>query len=354
MQRAVWIGGCAAAVLSSALVVYWQWPAPTPVAVLPAPVLSAPNISPAPVAPAPVAVAPARSKSAAIVPGMADTEVDGALMVDAAGNLVLDLAVRDYLDYFLSAADQAGIDAAVDSMLADARLRLQEPALGQFVSLLGDYLAYKEASIALLSQPLTAQQQASSAGQLDALKQGMSMLDNLRRSHFSPAAHSALFGAEEAYAEYTLGVMALQQRSDLSDTQKQQAEQQLRASLPQSMQSTHAQQAQDMAVQTRTRELFAANAPEAEVRQYLAQHYDAPTVELLVKEQRAEQQWSSQYQQYRDELSRLRSSGLAAQDQAKEQQRLRQQWFPEEQWHKVETYDAFNDQSAEGSASPAS
>ena len=53
--------------------------------------------------------------------------MDGRLQVDAAGNLLLELAVRDYFDYFLSAVDRSGLDAVIAALLADAGRRLPEP-----------------------------------------------------------------------------------------------------------------------------------------------------------------------------------------------------------------------------------
>ncbi|MCJ8168917.1 lipase secretion chaperone [Atopomonas sediminilitoris] len=358
VQRALWFGGLAVAAITVAGMLYWQWPeASKPLAVH----------TPAPLAPldkpsAPQAIAPERKQMTAtpaqqgpLVAGMADTEVDGELLLDANGNLQMQLGVRDYIDYFLSAADEAGIDAAVAAMMADAKQRLQEPALSQFVNVLGDYLAYKEASIALLSQPLTAAQQNNPQDQLGALKQGLQALDNLRREHFSPAAVEGFFGAEEAYSRYTLGVMALQQREDLSDADKQLREEALRAALPAAMQASQSKQMQALAVEEQARSLMASKTDEGQVRAFLSQHYEPKVVEAMLQEQRAEQAWDGQYQQYRQELARLRAAGMAEQDQVQAQQKLRQQWFSEEQWHKVETYDAFNDPTDEPDASsPAS
>src|SRR3990167_5576093 len=107
-----------AALCVGGLTLYWQWPEPAPVARFtapqPTPVASVDSLpSPLLVSAAPTA---ALAPAAAQLPGLQGTEVDGELGSDSAGNLRLNLGVRDYFDYFLSAADSAGLDAAVEAM----------------------------------------------------------------------------------------------------------------------------------------------------------------------------------------------------------------------------------------------
>ncbi|WP_422581859.1 lipase secretion chaperone [Pseudomonas sp.] len=322
------------------LTLYWQWPA---AAVPPAPAV--------PAATAPLAVTPSpllqtakpetsATRTPSSLPGLQGTEVDGELQADSAGNLQLNLALRDYLDYFLSAADQAGLETVVEVMLADARGRLQEPALGQFIGLLGDYMDYKRATLALLQQPLSSAQQSSPDGQLVALQRAFEQLAQLRRAHFSNAATEALFGAEEAYGRYTLDNLALMARDDLSEHGKALAQERLRAQLPEAMRASEERQAQAQALQVQTDKLWQEGASEEQMRQLLALTYDPPTVERLLSEQRNERAWQQRYATYQQELAALQGNGLSAADQQQEQQRLRQRLFSAEDQHRVETYDA--------------
>lgn len=324
------------------LTLYWQWPEPAPVARFtapqPTPVASVDSLpSPLLASAAPAAVV---SPAAAQLPGLQGTEVDGALGSDSAGNLRLNLGVRDYLDYFLSAADSAGLDAAVEAMLADASQRLAEPALGQFIGLLGDYMDYKRASLALLEQPLSAAEQAQPQSQLAALQQAFDKLAELRRGHFSTAAVEALFGAEEAYARYTLENLALLTREDLGEEGKAQAQLRLREQLPAAMRASEERHSQAQAQQARSEQLWQEGASEEQVRQFLALTYDPPTVERLLTEQRNERAWQQRYGQYQEELASLQGNGLSPADRQREQQRLRQRLFSAEDQHRVETYDA--------------
>ncbi|MFI8608458.1 lipase secretion chaperone [Pseudomonas sp. NPDC077649] len=333
----------AAALLAGGLTLYWRWPAAEAVPAASVAPVGARVEQPAP-APVPRAAAPTPTATpqapAAPLPSLAGTEVDGRLQTDAAGNLVLELALRDYFDYFLSAVDHSGLDASIAALLADAGARLQEPALGQLTNLLGDYLDYKRASLALLQQPLNARQQVAPQAQLQALQQAFERLDALRRTHFSAAAQEALFGAEQAYARYTLDSLALQQRDDLGEAQRAQLHEQLRQQLPEALRASELRQEQAQAQLARSEQLWRDGADEQQVREFLAMTYDPPTVQRLLAEQRRERDWQQRYQAYRAELAGLQGQGLSAADGAQAQQRLRERLFASEDRHRVETYDA--------------
>lgn len=335
------LAALALAASTVALTLYWQWPAAELAAahVAKDSTISLPS-------PAPAQLLQAAKPTSAVarvpstLPGLQGTEVDGELSADSAGNLQLNLALRDYLDYFFSAADQAGLDPVVEAMLADAQGRLTEPALGQFIGLLGDYMDYKRASMALLQQPLGAAQQSTPHNQLIALQQAFERLEQLRREHFSSAAAQALFGAEETYGRYTLDNLALMARTDLSEQGKAQAQANLRSQLPDAMRASEERQAQAQALQIQSETLWQQGASEEQVRQFLGLSYDPPTVERLLAEQRSERAWQQRYGAYQQDLLNLQATGLSAVDQQREQQRLRQRLFTAEDQHRVETYDA--------------
>ncbi|TRO25071.1 lipase chaperone [Ectopseudomonas mendocina] len=331
-----------AVVVAGGLTLYWRWTAAVPEA-LPTAAVAVPSRAASseplsvPIAEASVEAQPSVAES---LPSLADTEVDGQLRTDAAGNLVLDLAVRDYFDYFLSAVDHSGLDEVIEALLADAGRRLPEPALGQMISLLGDYLDYKRASMALMQQPLDAQQQVEPKAQLQALQSAFARLDELRRAHFSAAAQEALFGAEQAYARYTLDSLALQQRDDLGETQRAQRLEQLRERLPEALRESEQRQQLALEQLQRSEQLWRDGADEQQVREFLAVTYDPQTVQRLLDEQRRERDWQQHYQAYRNELASLQGRGLSEADGEQLQRQLRERLFSSEDRHRVETYDA--------------
>jgi lipase chaperone LimK len=329
------------AIVAAALTLYWQWPQPIAArADAASPTQPGASVIASPLLRQPAPPAVEQAAPVAVLPSLSGTEVDGELKTDSAGDLQLDLAPRDYFDYFLSAVDQNGLDSSVEALLADAGGRLQEPALGQLIGLLGDYLDYKRASLALMQQPLDAHQQARPQVQLAVLQQAFDSMAQLRRSHFSAGAVEALFGAEEAYARYTLDSLNLLARDDLSEQGKAAAQQRLREQLPAAMRASEERQSQALVQLEQSERLWREGASEEQVRQSLALSYDPSTVERLLLEQRNERDWQQRYSSYREQLARLHSNGLSPADQQHEQQRLRQRLFNAADQHRVDTYDA--------------
>ncbi len=327
------------ALVAAGVTLLLNWPSTAVVVPAPAaPVQAVTTPAPLPV-PAAAPLPAVSALTAVPLAPLAGTEVDGQLRTDADGNLLINLGVRDYFDYFLSAADQAGLDASLGALLADVRGRLAEPARSQLVDLLGDYLEYKRASLALMQQPLAPSQQQPQ-GQLAALQDAFDRLAQLRRTHFSAAAVEGLFGAEEAYARYTLDTLSLNARTDLSDADKARAQAQAREQLPAALQASELRQQQALVQQAEEARLWRDGADEQQVRAFLALTYDPPTVERLLAEQRSERLWQTRYSAYREAVAGLRSAGLSTVDQQAEQARLRQRLFTAEDYHRVETYDA--------------
>jgi lipase chaperone LimK len=145
----------------------------------------APRAVTATIAAAPVAERAAPARGAEMVPpSLADTEVDGVLGMDAAGNLILTEEVRRFFDYFLTASGEqapAVIRARIESAL-DARLPAR--AAGQGRDLLGRYLAYREAA-----------RELGAEGDLEARRLAV---ESLRRRHLGAEAAEKLFASELA------------------------------------------------------------------------------------------------------------------------------------------------------------
>ncbi|WP_162935011.1 lipase secretion chaperone [Pseudomonas cavernae] len=338
MSRHLGLLGGALALASTAmgLTLYLSWPsaAPVPLAA-PAPGVAVSTSQPAyPVAVAAAAVGP-QSSGPVVSRPRAQT---GVLKTDAAGNLRVDLELRDYFDRFLGSADEVGLDQAVARLITDANGRLQEPALGQMSRLLGDYLDFKRASLEL--PPPLPQPDSDPEAQLQAIRDDAERWATLRREHMTPAAVAAFFGREEALSRYTLDSLALAQRSDLSASARTEAEAALRARLPAAERASADRQAQALAEQEESEQLLREGASEAQMRSTLSQTHDAVTVERLLAELQTEQAWRQRYEAYRQGLASLLGSGMSDSDVQAETQRLRERLFTSADLFRVQANDA--------------
>lgn len=153
------------------------------------------------------------------------TEIDGRLRVDASGNLIIEGEIRHLFDYFLSSFGEEPLKASIERLQSYITAQLAEPAEGQALQLLEQYLAYKRQLVDL-------ERDLPQLTHLDGIRQREQAVSALRARLFSQEAHQAFFAEEEAYNQFTLNRLSIQNDASLSAEEKGQAMQALRDSLP--------------------------------------------------------------------------------------------------------------------------
>ncbi|MCD1645907.1 lipase secretion chaperone [Marinobacter adhaerens] len=263
---------------------------------------------------------------------LSGTEIDGALTANGKGELVINLQVRDFFDYFLSTVGEVSPETAIQQIEAMARAHLPEPASSQALTLLDEYLAYKQASLQVMQTRLDPARAGNPGYQLGALGDALAQLKQLRAATFGSEAHQAFFGLEEAYSEYTLATLAIQQRTDLSNQGKQALVQWHRNQLPEQLRTTeqhlHASTRQQ---QARTAAIESASSPEAAGRQLAELGVNQDGVESVVSYLKQREQFDQRFQDFREAMDQADSSGLAEADLEKQRQALLERHFPQEQ-----------------------
>lgn len=294
-----------------------------------------------------VAVVSAEGQLAVVAEPQEALRLDGDLKVDAAGNLVIDLGVRDYIDYFLSAADRVGIDRATSLLLDDARVRLDEPAYEQLQVLLGDYLDYRQARVVLMEpfQPPPADPRILR----NMLGQQARQLASLRRQYLDVATVEAFFGAEEAYSRFIIDTLDVQLRSDLDQAARQRALDELRERLPIEAQESGRRHGTALGLQAEIDRLLRAGISEEQMRGFLSAHYEKPAVEQMLAEQRGERLWRARYRDYRRRLAALRREDMDSAGLQRRVDELRSRMFSGEELLRVEHYDEFANNKNEAS-----
>lgn len=288
---------------------------------------AAPAKRPAPdaIAPEPAglrAAVPLAVADAPLPPSFAGTQVDGQFRLDGQGNLLVSMDIRRIFDYFLSAYGEESLKASLARLQAYIRSQLDEPAESQALALLAQYLDYKRQLIQL-------EKDLPQMASLDAMRQREQAVQALRARLFSAETHQAFFAQEEAHNLFTLQRLAIRHDHSLSDQQKAEALDQLRASLPEEMQELLAPQLQsELRQQTAT--LQASGASNEQIRQLRLQLVGAEATERLEALDRQRQQWQQRLSDYRREKARLEaSSGLSAEDRHKAIERLAAERFDE-------------------------
>ena len=262
-----------------------------------------------------------------------NTDIDGQLRTDEQGNLVVDLGVKDFFDYFLSTVGEVTPEEAVAQMEALARQSLAPKALNQAMALLGQYLNYKEKAVELSRQPLSvpASQQTGNY-QVAQLTQALDQLKQLRRETLSPDAVKAFYGLQEAYGDYTLQVLHIQQRQDLSDSDKKQlitaAREQLPPTLRNAEQGVQSREERTASIQ---HVVDTAASPEAAASKLRDMGVDDSQIASITDYMHTQQVFSHQYQAYAQERKQLDQASMAAVDRRQAQQALLARYFDNEQ-----------------------
>lgn len=275
---------------------------------------------------------------------LAGTHIDGSLQADSSGNLVVNLETRDFFDYFLNTVGEVSPERSLAEIERLARENLPPQAAEQALALLDQYLNYKERALALGSQNLDPSRQHNPQYQLQMLKGALTDLKQLRRNSFDANTHDAFFGLEEAYGDYTLASMDIQQRTDLSPETKATLQEWHRQQLPEVIRRTETRMMADGERYRQRQEVLAnANSPEEAGKQLEEMGLEPAQTAEVVAYLEEREQFDQRFEQYRQELASLDQSGVAEEDQATMEARLLEQHFEDEQsrtWAKLRALEA--------------
>ena len=234
-----------------------------------------------------------------------DTQIDGALAADQSGNLILNQGVRDFFDYFLSAADEIGPEAAIAEIQRYINQYLTEPANEQATALLWNYLRYKRYELSLQQQPLSGGL-STEQDALVILRNNFSMLKNKRNELFDSQTDNALFGLEAVYQEHTLSTLELFADQSLTDSQRHNELERLQQNLPPELQASQREDHTQRERQRRIEQIAASSVDDSSFHQSLLnQGLDPQKADELLSYRQQQTQFDSLYQQYRRVASKL-------------------------------------------------
>ncbi|MCD8522983.1 MAG: hypothetical protein LRY66_00745 [Saccharospirillaceae bacterium] len=230
--------------------------------------------------------------------------VDGYLRTDHRGQLVIDIQLRHWMDFYLSAQGEVPLDELLLIMRSQIA-GLTEPGRSQAGNLLDNYLGYLAA---LGDYDREAEKRIGQSG-MDELAARVAWQQRLRREWLEPPVVEAFFHADEVMDNYTLARQQL--RAQGADEAQLAA---LDSSLPQELQQMRAETRQILTLQQREQQLREQGSSVADLQHWREQQFGKEAAERLAKADQQQQQWQQRlhdYQQYRDSLA---LQGLANQD----------------------------------------
>lgn len=277
------------------------------------------------------------------------TEVDGEIIIDENKQLVVTEGLRRLFDYFLSALgeeDEAVIYARVESYI---RSHTPEPAASQAMKIFDQYIAYLKAIPAIESRYGNLQLQATKNGELDlnVVAQQRQDVAKLRQQHFDKATITAFFGAEDAYDDYSIAMVKINQDKQMSDAQKEAAKQDYISRMPDNATKANiAQQANLNELITRTEQLQAKGATAEELYNMRRELVGAPAAARLAQVDQQDAHFDQRFQQYQAQKQQLLSQNADKAQAQTQINQIEQQLFNETERKRLAGYAALHQQKA--------
>lgn len=221
--------------------------------------------------------------------------VDGALQVDADGELVINLALRQWLDFHLSAQGEVPLSQILTLMQKKIQ-QLPMPGREQAALLLMQYVGYLDA----LKYYDAEQQKRITLAQSDDIFARMRWQQRLRKEWLSAEVVNAFFAADEAMDNHTIAkLQAYQSEAD------QETLQSLDQQLPEALQQMKRQTRSVVELNQTEQQLTEKGASSEEVHLWRQQRFGqeaATRLAMVDKRQAAWQQKVKRYQRYQREL----------------------------------------------------
>lgn len=268
------------------------------------------------------------------------TEVDGLLEVDENGNLRITRYVRQTFDYFLSALGEEDLPTILARLRAYFAYKLPPRAAAQASALLDTYIAYREALSKL--PPIR-----DALNNLAAVRQQKQQIADLRSRYFDRITNQAFFGEEDAYDEYTLSRLEIQQDTKLTDVQKAAKIRQLQQQQPTEIQEEIKAINQFQTLNSLTEQWKQQHGTPEQLRKIREELVGPEATDRLEALDRETEQWNRRMTDYlsqRDQI--LNNRSLSQEGQQQLIALMRQKNFNPQELVRVDALERIHDQSS--------
>lgn len=279
------------------------------------------------------------TKAAAPIPEQLPESLQGTqppsgwLKVDQDNQLMVTPALRGLFEYYLSALGEESL-AQLVARIGQALESLPEPAQTEARELLGQYLDYKLAVGELETQ-------ADGASSLQTAEQQLQTIRDLRRKHLGEAAAEAFFAREEAIDRFQVRRREIMDNKALGDAQRKAQLAAAESELPEPLREARAESRKFMTYQARLEALQNdPHATEADISRLRESTFGPEVAERLKQVEQAREDWQRRWSAYRSDIADVESGALAAPEREAAVQRLRDQYFSEQEQIRVQALDS--------------
>lgn len=233
-----------------------------------------------------------------------------ALPLDSAGNLIVGMELKDLFELYLSAMGEEELDDILLRIQYALAQQLTSPALEQGYDALKRFIDYKVELANLEKQPVH-----ENLSELDNIRRQKEILATIQQEYFTPIESDALFAAETEYDTFMLAHLTIQQNEQLSVEEKQHQVEALERSLPEDIRAGRENAMAPAKMYQQAEAMKAEGKTSAEIYYMRAQSLGDEAATALAQLDQQREHWQQRLESFKARYESISTSGLSKEDQ---------------------------------------
>ena len=284
------------------------------------------------------------SKHGPLAHSLRGTSIPAAFTLGPNGHLVVTPSIKSVIEYFLSATGEEPLETIVARIEEFFSQHLKEPALGESLDILAQYIGYKE-SLLELEKDLAENIELS--GKTSDYQTMFQYRREARMNSLSPEIYDAFFAKEDMADSYTAGLLEINRDKSLTPEQKTEQSIGLEGLLPPEERAHKEAERTRETLNSQINEARKEGATDEEVFQMRSEIYGFDAAERFAAADQKKAKWNKRFSEYRAQRQNILSnSGLSDADKANEIYTIQTELFNERERRRITTLDKIADQQA--------
>lgn len=255
------------------------------------------------------------------------TDLDGGFLLDDLGHLVVDKSVKRLFDYLLGTVGERSLEELQVSLQGLIESNLPEPARSEALSVLNNYLSYKQAVSDLQQESGQINSLNPSVDQLGTLEDRLARLHELRQNYLGQQVADAFYLEQEAVDQYTLGKLKVMNNAGLSASEKSSQLGDLERLLPAQVRESRQQVMKSEQLEDRLSLLRQEGASQEDIFLARAEVLGTEQASKFAELDQKREDFQNRLLAYRNERHHLIAANLSPADETLAVARLREQYF---------------------------
>ncbi|ETR72214.1 MAG: Lipase chaperone [Candidatus Magnetoglobus multicellularis str. Araruama] len=261
------------------------------------------------------------------------TDIDGELLLDANGKLIVNHGIRNLFEYFLSAKNEEPLDVILGRIREYIHKQIPDEPARHAIAILDSYIGYKM-KLEEIESPEGLQ--GEELGTLESIKDALTRRMLLRRQIMSADVVQAFFGDEEKYDQFNLQLIDIKQNSVLTPEAKEEQVLELEKMLPENIQQMRQEERARLNRAKTIEEMRKNGRSEEDIYEYRKQELGEAAAQRWQKLEENRKLWDNKVDSYMEQRKAITSDpNLTPQEQHLAIERLKYESFDEVEIRRV-------------------